>query len=101
MMFMDAGATVVLGGAPVPTACMLQAVISAVMSAVAAINEISRMFFSSGAGRSDSQHRSMLLPALFPQTRGGAVLCGTKRGGDRKNRQTKRASVMLARWKPL
>ena len=72
MMFIELLASVVFAGT---TVCMLQAVMRAVMAAVAANSEILRILISSGAGR--GLPASSMLWRAFPGTREGAVLCGT------------------------
>src|SRR5262245_25804659 len=75
MTFIEADAAEVFAGMPVPTACMLQTVMRAVMSAVAAISEMSRILHSSGAG---CGLISNFDAAVLRETGHGAVLCGTR-----------------------
>src|SRR5262245_53398646 len=56
MMFIEPVAAAVLDGIPVPTVCMLQAVMRAVMSAVAAMSEKSRILALLGRGVRCQQH---------------------------------------------
>jgi hypothetical protein len=82
MMFIEAGANLVFAVAPVPTACMLQAVMTAVMSAVAAINEISRILLSSG--QDDGTASWMLCPHYLCK-REAALCFAAQSGGDGDN----------------